>query len=92
MISTTKEYRDIMHQGNRVFDGKATITLADSTVLKVDKERIVDKGIKISDRVAEMAAFSIGTAAINQCELILDNRDESLNMIYQRNPPPANRP
>ena len=70
MINTSNEYKQRIRR-NRVFIPKATITLADSTVLQITADDIMQGGLKIDDRVGDKV--SLGSANINKCSLTLKN-------------------
>lgn len=70
MINTSREYKNRIRK-SRTFIPRATITLADSTVLTLDKDDIMQNGLRIDDSVGEKIA--LGTVNINKCTLILNN-------------------
>jgi hypothetical protein len=70
LINTSNEYKQRIRR-NRVFIPKATITLADSTVLQIAADDIMQGGLKIDDRVGDKV--SLGSANINKCSLTLKN-------------------
>ncbi len=70
MINTSNEYKQRIRR-NRVFIPKATLTLADSTVLQITASDIMQGGLKVDDRVGDKV--SLGTANINKCTLTLKN-------------------
>ena len=70
MINTSREYKNRIRK-SRTFIPRATITLADSTVLNLDKDDIMQNGLRVDDSVGEKIA--LGTVNINKCTLILNN-------------------
>ena len=74
MINTSNEYKSMI-RGHRKFLPKATLQLANGTILYlVDEDKdIMMPGIEIDDGVSEPGAFKIGTAKINSCAIRLNN-------------------
>lgn len=70
MINTSREYKNRIRK-SRTFIPRATITLSDSTLLTLDKDDIMQNGLRIDDSVGEKIA--LGTVNINKCTLILNN-------------------
>lgn len=70
MINTSNEYKQLIRK-NRTFLPKASLILADNTVLNLVPADIMQGGIKIDDSVGEKV--SLGTAIINKCTLTLNN-------------------
>lgn len=84
MINTSNEYKKYIADSvdstlPRYFTAKATITLADSTVLNITDKDIVVKGLRISDSTSASGSFQIGSAIINQCTLVLNNIEGKFN-------------
>lgn len=76
MINTSNEYKSLIRR-NRKFIPKASLTLADSTVLNLEPGDIMQGGLKIEDSVGDKVA--LGTAIINKCSLTLNNFSGKFN-------------
>lgn len=81
MISTSAEYKSIIADNDvpRNFTAKATIILADSTVLNTAESDIIKNGVKHDDATSDNNSFQIGSAIINEHTLILNNIDGKFN-------------
>jgi len=75
MINVSNEFKQVINGDERVFYPSAEITLADSTVLSIGKERITQ--LKIEDSTSQSGSFSIGSAIINKLTLSIDNMDDA---------------
>ncbi|WP_343248254.1 hypothetical protein [Diplocloster hominis] len=73
MINTSMQYRQALYEDHRVFLSKATIELADGTILSLPPSHIMQGGIKISDAVSGSGSFDIGSAIINKLTLNINN-------------------
>lgn len=78
MINVSSEYKQYIADSEysvlpRYFTARATITLLDGTILEVAEEDILVKGLKIKDATSSKGSFQIGSAIINQCNLMLNN-------------------
>ena len=78
MVNVSNEYKKYIYDTAdsdlpRNFTAKATIVLADSTVLDITEADIVENGLKINDGTSNGGSFQIGAAKINQCTLMLNN-------------------
>lgn len=78
MINTSNEYKDAIKK-NRTFDLDIKITLSDGRELALGRGQILASGLTIKDAVSSTSSFDIGTAIVNQCNIMLDNTDERYN-------------
>lgn len=78
MINASNEFL-INLKEKRQFSAKATITLADNSILNVTEEDIVVKGMSFSDATSKKNSFEVGTAIINSCTLLLNNVEKKFS-------------
>lgn len=86
MINVSNEWKAIVAdatQNNTVpdFTAKATILLASGATLPITAEDIVVGGLGINDSVSASNALQIGTAFINENELMLNNIEHKFDNI-----------
>lgn len=78
MINVSNEFKQYMSACNdctlpREFTAKANVKLADSTVLEIGEDNIVAGGLDIHDSTSASNNFQIGSAMINECDLLINN-------------------
>lgn len=62
-------------EDGRLFPLSARITLADSTVLNLDDNDIMQGGMEFEDAVSGSNSFQIGAVIINKNKITIDNKD-----------------
>lgn len=75
MLNCTYEFDKLISQNSKVMI-KATLTLADNTVLNLEGDDFMEGGVSFTDSVSSSGSFDIGAAIIGQCTVTLNNYDE----------------
>lgn len=73
MRNLSTEFKQQLEEDNREYLVKATIKLADRTVLELGNEDIWEDGFKLEDSVSAGDSFQIGSAIINKLTLTISN-------------------
>ena len=75
MLSTSSALRRRIAENSKV-ELKATLTLADETVISLTGEDFAMGGFSITQATSSMGGFDIGAAVIGACDVTLTNYDE----------------
>lgn len=73
MQHVSKGFLEELAHDNRNYLEKATITLADQTVLNITNEDIWQGGFSVEDSVYPDDTFAVGGAIINKAKLVINN-------------------
>ena len=75
MLSTSSAFKRRIAENSKV-ELKATLTLADETVISLTGEDFAMGGFSITQATSSMGGFDIGAAVIGTCDVTLTNYDE----------------
>lgn len=73
MRYATRAFRQALLDDQRDYINRATVTLADGTVLELDNTKIWVNGLETEDAVSADNVFQIGGAVIGQGKLVINN-------------------
>ena len=79
MYGVNNNYRRAILDDNRNFSAAISMTLSDGTKLEFDNSSIMSDGITFTASSSDESAFSIGNTVCEECEVKLNNIDDSLS-------------
>lgn len=79
MYSISKQCYDVLFSSARQFTARATVTLADGTVLSLTAADFKQGGIKLNEATSSSGSFDLGAAIMSKLTLTLNNATGKFN-------------